>query len=82
MTSKDVRRMRICQKCGGAGIHKPHDCTVALELILKVDSRSYIHARCMETSDILRLPDDEIKHIRICDVSARAMQAIMQRPRV
>jgi len=81
MTSRDVRRMRICQKCGGVGIHKPHDYTVALELILEVDSR-YTHVRCMETSDILRLPDDEIKHIRICDVSTRAMQAIMQRPRV
>lgn len=81
MTSHDVRRIKICSVCGGAGIHNPKDPTIDVELMVAVPD-GYAHPRCCDVEGLLRLDDGELDRIRLCDVSQRTMRAIMDRKRI
>lgn len=82
ITSHDVRRMRVCYLCKKLGIYKPKNADVKMALVIQVSNRLrlYAHPRCFEKlgrPKLLALPLKELAHIRLCDVSMRTMQAIL-----
>jgi hypothetical protein len=81
MKSHDVRKMHECSLCGGIGFYRLPDCAEGL-LVVAVSSGVYAHPRCYRLrrglDKLLALPTEELGTIRLCDVSAPTMKAIMQ----
>jgi hypothetical protein len=87
ITAHDVRRIKICSQCGEIGIYKPKKAEVELPLVICTNSlrapgavADYQHPMCYAPNShtpLMLLPKEERDTIRLCDVSKRAMQAIL-----
>lgn len=77
MTAKDVRRLRMCTRCGTLGFIKvePMD---PLEAIVPLRSELR-HLRCMPRPDIFSLPSEELLRVRLNDTEDKhLMHAILE----
>jgi hypothetical protein len=89
MNSHAVRSMEHCIICAGVGFYRVSDCSANFLLVkMPLEShhgpfQKYAHPRCIiryrGLAKLLELPTEELGHIRICDVSKRAMGFILKR---
>jgi hypothetical protein len=80
--------MEHCIICGGIGYYKVDDCPEDFLVVALPKephhgpSQKYGHPRCIircrGLKNLLALPKSELQRIRICDISKRAMKAIMK----
>lgn len=86
----EVRKLRVCILCSGAGIYKPASYDTMFPLVICVHSdavavrdRRYVHPRCyirkMGLKNLLTLPAAELAEIRMSDVSNRTMKALLNK---
>jgi len=88
MNSHEVRKIKLCILCQGAGIYQPTDPTVEFPLVICVHSeevpkrdRRYVHPRCyinkMGLKKLLTLPMRELETVRMGDVTKRTMRHLL-----
>ena len=88
MNVHEFRKIMPCILCGRLGIHQPSDAIGDVPIVICVHGqgvprrdRRYVHPRCyvrkMGIANLLSLPNEELQHIRLCDVSRRTMKRIL-----
>jgi len=83
MKAHDIRKMHQCGVCKTLGVYKPEPSgdTVPLVILQSNYDFRFIHPRCLIRKGglkaLLQQNKEELGRIRICDVSRRALNAVL-----
>lgn len=78
LTSHDVRHLHICTICKTIGAYGSALATkIDAPLVVRANLKTYKHPACMQIQEILSLPFPERGEIRMCDVDADTLNAIL-----